>query len=300
MSVTDYAYVETTSYCNLACSYCNRGEVVDTPTHMPLFRVSEVIRKLGSGIREVKLMGMGEPYMHPHFSKICGMFRNSFPDAFIISSTNGQHTAFRAVEESLLYLSMLYISIDGVGETFERFRTPAKWPKMISFLEKVSKMDRGNCKIAINFTINSENVRQIDEVNRLVEEFNFDELRLNYVQNWNEGENNDLIGGFTTDDINYVKNWKHLLKGRPEWDFRDCFWVQRGAYITANGEIKVCCMNTSTKPIANIFSIDEFDDVRSKPEYQSIRIGCEQNNPSTHCQGCSYKELTPLIKHTLT
>ena len=32
--------------------------------------------------------------------------------------------------------------------------------------------------------------------------------------------------------------------GKAIWDFDDCFWVDTGLYVTPEGNVKVCCMNT--------------------------------------------------------
>ena len=59
MDKITYAYLETTNYCNLDCSFCNRDEVIGPLKHMSL----ENWGKLLDGIKhhpieEAKLMGM--------------------------------------------------------------------------------------------------------------------------------------------------------------------------------------------------------------------------------------------------
>lgn len=74
-----YVYLETTNYCNLKCSFCNREEVVEKLIHMPLKNWEIVLEKIKDHpIEEAKLMGLGEPFLHPKFSKVCEMFEKLF------------------------------------------------------------------------------------------------------------------------------------------------------------------------------------------------------------------------------
>ena len=64
-------------------------------------------------IKEAKLMGLGEPFLHPKFSTICKMFKDYFPNAFLIVATNCQYKMNANFKESLKYIDLLYLSIDG-------------------------------------------------------------------------------------------------------------------------------------------------------------------------------------------
>lgn len=299
--ITDYAYIETTNYCNLACTFCNREEVIGKLAHMPIFKFRQVLEKLGPNIKEAKLMGMGEPFLHPNFDAICKIFKEKYPTSFLISSTNAQYSAKDKVEKALEYLDMLYVSIDGFEDSYEKYRPPAKWHKLIRFLDDLSSLDRHGCKIAFNYTVNPGNVYDIEKVNRLLIDYGFDELRLNLVQSWDENASiEDTAGAFSEEQLEYLRtNWKHLIKGKKGWDYSDCFWVQRGAYITVEGNAKVCCMNTGAKTIRNIFDAKSADDIFEDRKFIEIKKGCEGNSPSKHCSTCSYKELNSLLEKVI-
>lgn len=251
-------------------------------------------------IREIKLMGMGEPFMHPKFHEICRLTRETFPDAFIISSTNCQFDFNENFKKALKHIDLMYLSIDGYGETYERFRPPARWGKLLKFLATLKEYTDHSARLAINYTINPENVDDIGKVERLIDRFGLHELRLNIVQNWNEDETAKEIHGFSEAQIELLRNrWQHLIKGKCDWDFPDCFWVQNGLYVTTNGDVKVCCMNTSTKPIGNLIRDLSSDFAFENKRFIEIKNGCETNNPSKHCVNCSYKELTHVLAEVL-
>ena len=71
MTPIDYIYIETTNYCNLKCSFCNRDQVIGSLQHMTLFNFQSLLEKIKDHpVKEAKLMGMGEPFLHPNFDEM--------------------------------------------------------------------------------------------------------------------------------------------------------------------------------------------------------------------------------------
>lgn len=297
-----YAYLETTNYCNLQCSFCNREEVIGKLQHMKIDKWRELLESIKHHpIKEAKLMGMGEPLLHPQFDEVCKIFKEYFPDAFLIVATNCQYPIkpetkmSRKFESTMKHVDLLYFSIDGYKESYERDRHPAKWSKLIDFLEDFKHMERSNCRVTVNYVVNPDNIEDISTIkDEIVDEYSLEELRLNIAQNWSEDESMPL--GYTRDQIEFLKeNWKGNIKGKSKWDFSDCFWVNEGLYTTVEGDVKMCCMNTGADSFGNLF-IESIDDIRLKESYKKIKLGCNSNNPTAHCANCSYKELVPILK----
>jgi MoaA/NifB/PqqE/SkfB family radical SAM enzyme len=297
-----YAYLETTNYCNLQCSFCNRDEVIGALQHMPLTKWGELLDSIKHHpIKEAKLMGMGEPMLHPQFDEVCRMFKETFPDAFLIVATNCQYPIKEGskmrtkFENCMNYIDLLYFSIDGYMESYERDRSPAKWNKLISFLDDFKNVDRKTCKVTCNYVVNPDNVTDIQTIyDEIVVPYNLIEYRLNIAQNWSEDES--MPGGYTQEQIQYLKdNWSSNIKGKSEWDFEDCFWVNEGLYTTVEGHIKMCALNTGAEPFGNLFDTS-IDEIRESKDFQNVKVGCNTNNPTSHCKNCSYKELAPMLK----
>lgn len=290
-----YAYIETTNYCNLKCSFCNREKSVKRLQHMSISNFKKLLEIIKiQPLKEAKLMGMGEPFLHPKFNEICSLFKETFPNTNVISSTNCQYKINNNFKESLKYIDMLYLSIDGYEESYEQNRAPAKWNTLIQFLNDLKYVEKHNCKIVINYVINSNNVYDIQKVHdKILSEYNLDEFRLNLAQNWSEDEN--MISDYTSEQILYLKeNWKNNIKGKPIWNYSDCFWSKKGLYLTVNGDMKMCCLNTDTESFGNVFETS-IEDIKSTERFQNISKGCETNKPLSHCSKCSYKELVPLL-----
>lgn len=291
-----YAYLETTNYCNLDCSFCNRKEVIGPLKHMTLEKWEEVLTKLKDHpIKEAKLMGMGEPFLHPLFDQICKMFKEYFPDAYLIVATNCQYKFTKKIEEAFRYIDLVYFSIDGYKDSYERDRAPAKWDKLITFLEEFKKRPRHGAKVTCNYVVNPNNIIDIENVyNNIVIPYQLQELRLNIAQEWSEDKT--MIGGYTEQQIQYLRdNWQNNIKGKSEWDFDKCFWPQEGIYVTVEGRVLMCPLNTAAREFGNIF-LQSIDEIRSSESYSAVRAGCSTNNPTKHCATCSYKELVPLLK----
>lgn len=289
-----YVYLETTNYCNLACSFCNRDEVIGTLQHMPISKFRKLLESIKDHpIKEGKLMGMGEPMLHPKFDQICEIFKDYFPSAKLIVATNCQYKIKESFTNSLKYIDLLYFSIDGYKESYERDRAPAKWDKLISFLDKFKEVDRYKCDVVINYVVNPDNVYDIEKIDRLRNDNKLGELRLNIAQNWSEDKS--LPGGYNKEQISYLKtNWSNNIKGKSKWDYEDCFWVEEALYTTVEGNVKMCCMNTGAKPFGNLFETD-LELIRTSDDFQNVKNGCKTNTPTSHCKNCSYKELVPIL-----
>jgi MoaA/NifB/PqqE/SkfB family radical SAM enzyme len=294
----EYAYLETTNHCNLQCSFCNRHEVIGALQHMPVDKFKQLLDKIAHHpIREAKLMGMGEPFLHPQFDIICKTFKEYFPNAFLISATNCQYTIEKAdwFSESLKHIDMLYLSIDGYKLNYEKDRHPSKWEKLIKFLEELKNVDRHSCRIVCNYVVNPTNVEDIQLVyDEIIVKYKLEELRLNIAQNWSES--NSMPVNYSIEQIEYLnKNWKHCIKGHSDWDYSKCFWIKNGLYTTVEGRVLACCMNTSAKSFGNIFN-DTIENIHNSPEFLNVLNGCKTNNPTSHCKNCSYNELIPLLE----
>ena len=302
MKPITYAYLETTNYCNLQCSFCNREEVIGALQHMPVEKFRKLLENIKHHpIEEAKLMGMGEPFLHPQFDQICKVFKEYFPNAFLVVASNCQYpirpgSKMRSkFENSMDYIDLLYFSIDGYKESYERDRSPAKWDKLIKFLDEFQHIDRKTCKVTCNYVINPNNVKDIKIIQeKIVNKYGLEELRLNIAQEWSEDKT--LPGGYTIDQVNYLKdNWKKDIKGKSEWDFPDCFWVKEGLYTTVEGHVKMCCLNTGAEPFGNLFK-ESIEEIRASESFQNVKRGCATNKPTSHCKNCSYKELAPMLK----
>ena len=62
---------------------------------------------------------------------------------------------------SIKNIDMLYLSIDGYKEHYERDRAPAKWDRLLKFLEDFKTINRYDCECVVNYVVNAYNVHDI-------------------------------------------------------------------------------------------------------------------------------------------
>ena len=222
-----YAYLETTNYCNLDCSFCNRDEVIGPLKHMSLENWGKLLDGIKHHpIKEAKLMGMGEPMLHPQFDEVCRMFKETFPKCKLIVATNCQYNINDKFLECMKYIDMLYFSIDGYKESYERDRAPAKWKKLIRFLDQFKSVNRYDCDVVVNYVVNAYNVQDIEKIDTLRKEHNLGELRLNIAQIWDADikmSDDIATSGYTEEELNYLREkWNKENKGKSKREYREC------------------------------------------------------------------------------
>ena len=122
-------------------------------------------------------------------------------------------------------------------------------------------MDRRGCRVTCNYVVNPQNVSDIQRVSdEIVDGYGLEELRLNIAQDWSEDKS--MPGGYTNEQLQYLKSWGDNVKGKSKWDYEDCYWVNEGLYTTVEGNVKMCCLNTAAEPFGNLFE-ESLDAIRS-------------------------------------
>ncbi len=289
----DYLVIGVTNYCNLNCSFCNRNEITTKLKHMSLEEFKKVLDIFKENdIKTVKLHGMGEPYLHPDYPKLCKTLKEYFPNCMAISATNCQHDNFENFVESLKYLDYQYLSIDGLKENYEKFRLGASWDKLIGFLEKVSQLENSQ-KCSIHFVATENNYEDIPALIELSKKYNLGEIRINVAQNWNEDEMGTT--GYDEKMIEFLKKYKMYVKGKADWDYKDCFWPFRGAYINVFGDVRGCAINMSGRTFGNVFQ-EDFSRIRDSETFRNLQECLKKNIACDYCKTCDYKRLSPILE----
>lgn len=289
----NYLMIEPTNCCNLSCSFCNRKDVVKDLKNMTASELKGILEKIKEeNIEYVKLQGLGEPFLNPCFPELCKIMKEYFPKCFLISATNCQHNNLEAVSEAMKYIDMLYISLDGLKENYEKYRSGASWEKLITFLEHISKK-RYSKKCFVNYVTTEFNFKDIPGVIELIKKYNLAKIRINIAQNWNE----DVLCEIGNDKemINFLKDYKEDVIGEADWEFKNCFWASKRLYIDVFGNVRVCCLNTSGRSFGNIFK-ESLKDIRESKEFKEIDDAIKSNIAPDYCKTCDYKRLSPILK----
>jgi MoaA/NifB/PqqE/SkfB family radical SAM enzyme len=140
--------VEFTNLCNLRCVYCTsplglrpRGVM----TRETFGRFLEGVK--GLGVSRVRIVGNGEPTLHPEFSSFISALCRVVPYVSVL--TNGQWKRSAEVINSQLdsNVSLIEISVDGGDKkTYERSRQGGSFDRLLENLTelKAGKQSRGS------------------------------------------------------------------------------------------------------------------------------------------------------------
>lgn len=299
----DYACFELTNYCNLDCAFCNRKEVIGPLKHMNENSLVTMLENIKHHpLKEIKYTGLGEPFLHTKFDKMLEIMNDYFPNANHLVATNAQYDLNSKVgkvfKNSLQYIDMMYFSIDGYKESYERDRKYSSWKKLIKFLDDFSEIDRKGCLVDVNYVVNTDNVYDIPKIEELRQKYDLGELRLNLAQCWDVDDNmkgNERQWGYSEKQIDYLKdNWLDNIRGVSPWTWSDCFWPSRGLYVTVEGDVKGCIIKTDSLSFGNLMETT-IEDIHDTDRWKEIKDGCSTDTPNEHCKNCSYKELSPLL-----
>lgn len=305
-SKISYIELETNSSCNLDCKFCNRSYLSSLGLREPKNITQKEFIYILDQFKEcridtIKIEGLSEPMLHPEFDKLSELVRNQFPKAFVIIATNCQYNLLDTPFLSTLpFVDMVYLSIDGTHGLYENIRKNASYSKLISSLDDIKanvpeKVRRQ--KLHINFTLTKENYLSLPEMYDLKNRYNLASVRINLAQNWNEDQLNPNI--FDDEIISFLKEYKNDLKGVPDWKYHECFWPFNGLTVDVFGNARQCIINTSQKPLINIFESNIHEFFNQSEYYKGVREGLSADSPPPSCQNCDYNFLAPTLKKIL-
>ena len=136
-SYPDHVDLELSAACNMKCPMCYtvtdafKENVPHVNMDFGLFR--KIVDELAShGVFSVRLSWRGEPTLNRHFMD-CVRYAKQKGIREVDSLTNALKLTPEMFEELVdLQMDWLTISFDGVGQTYEEIRAPAKYDDMIS------------------------------------------------------------------------------------------------------------------------------------------------------------------------
>jgi len=146
-SYPDHVDIELSSVCNMKCPMCFSGTELFKKSvwqgFMDFSLFCRIIDQLAERrVYSIRLSWRGEPTVNPHFMD-CVSYARKKGIKEIASLTNGLRLTPQMFEELVdLKMDWLTISFDGVGETYERIRVPAKFGEMVDKIRLFSEIKK--------------------------------------------------------------------------------------------------------------------------------------------------------------
>lgn len=296
-----FAHIEPTTVCNLRCAMCERDRL-DQVGHMTLEQFERILDAL-DGLRSVKLQGLGEPMLSPHFVGMMRALRARGLRAYSVLNAT-QITADNA-EELAASADRLELSLDSADpEQFAAIRRGARLDDVVQRIRVLveARNRRGPfLELSANAVVHTADYAQLKALFELVSRLGLDRLNLNVVQFWGVGDPGtpSLSDGTTLslDDLEAIRanvlslSWDWSLPARvmgPTPGYENCPWHQGGVYITWQGDVTPCCQRPDPRSISfgNVFE-QPFEQIWNSDAYRRFRAELAAGRPPEACRACT-------------
>ena len=240
--------IEPTTSCNLRCPECPSGlRSFTRPTGMlELKTFNKIIDELAPTLTYLTLYFQGEPYLHPHFFELVQKATSN--DIYTATSTNAHYlskeNAIKTVESGL---DRIIISVDGTTqETYEQYRVGGNLKKVLegtkNLIQAKKQLKSKRPYVVFQFLVVQPNQHQIDDAQKLANEYGVDEIGFKTAQVYDYENGNKLIP--TIDKYSrYKRDKSGKYKLKRAAPLNSCWKMWHSAVMTWDGKIVPCCFD---------------------------------------------------------
>ncbi|MBN2037760.1 MAG: radical SAM protein [Chitinispirillaceae bacterium] len=298
--------LEVTNCCQLRCITCAReyrfGKSMAVG-HMDLDSAKRVIDEALPYLDKLGLTGLGEPLLYPHLRELAAYVKEKNPGVLQFISTNAQtKNCVPVIEEIGGHIDTLQISIDGIGETYERVRKNADFGafvKNIGAIVRISK--RAGYAIKLNMVVFAENYRDMGKVIEFAHAQGIHEV---YCNSLNLVAIDSMLTphGFYRSpeflqELLAARETARTLRVRLDYSraakqgFSGCPYPWGTYAISWDGFLVPCCAKPFPKEcnFGNVFS-DGLLPCINHERLQGFRLMAKKNRTPEFCTGCHYVE----------
>ncbi|MBS4014703.1 MAG: SPASM domain-containing protein [Bacteroidetes bacterium] len=307
--------LELTNHCNLACTTCPReydyGKLMDKGV-MDVDAAKNVIDKLWPYLDSVGLTGMGETFMAKDIEKIVDYIKSKNRGIIISISTNAMLPNFIELAKRVVgKIDTIQISIDGVGEVYEKIRKKASYETLYNNLVELSKITKGtDTDLMLNMVVTKENYFHMHKIFSLAAEIgikyvDFTLFNLASVTNVEKSyydfyKSDEFLNELKTlEEVAEKTNSVTVSNNNFETDngFRKCPFPWTHFYICWNGFVAPCCAKPFPKELnfGNVFTEDVMD-VLNSSSYRNFRKMWYKNTAPEFCNKCHFIDIEPIKK----
>ncbi|HNV87122.1 MAG TPA: radical SAM protein [Candidatus Omnitrophota bacterium] len=295
--------LELTNRCQLRCKNCPResvsGKAMETG-FMPFESFRKVIDEAGISLKVVGLSGLGETFLYPYLCEAAGYLQRAIPGGSAFISTNACAPDCPEIFSRLpSMVRTLQISIDGIGEAFERMRSPAQYGDFLrNVRELVRVAERKKTVLQFNMVLTPENFRQAGEVVLLAGELGIPRVCFNPV-NW-VTENTECPGYHFLESPEFLDSLEEARQFARREDIRleipvfkkgkgpvNCEAPWDSFYVTWDGFLVPCCAKPfpKEKHFGNVFR-DGLRNCVNRNEFLWFRRLWAENITPEFCRHC--------------
>lgn len=316
-----YMQVESTNYCNLHCTFCQRDNIESKFEHMDPAKLEKILDEFKP--RFLNLGGDGEPLLNPHVGELISLAKAR--GCTVNFASNG--TVLGKVADKLIdsELDLLKISIDAsTPETYQKIRNSDDHEKIVNNIRLLQerKKERGvtKPKLRFNVVVCSENVHELADIASLAHELGVPTINYKTLDVVGQEEGcEDIAEGVVNDDrlldnykialeraktLKVSTNLEYLIRRYDDYKVRysmenvrdgnldrkvHCMIPWISTYVKVNGDLAPCCPFALGYVNASLGNIerDGVDGALNSEAYMKFRDEMRRGEPeSKFCRFC--------------
>lgn len=281
--------IENVSRCNLRCEMCQISllESLRRSTDMNFGDFKQILDEQ-YGVFELKIQGMGEPFLGKDFIKMVE-YANS-KDIWVRTSTNAtlldkQENYKRIIDAGI---DEVQISVDGTTkDTYERIRINARFEILVKNCKLINSYcgSLGIDKTRMWVLLQKDNFKELRRFPAFASELGFKRVAIILdVHGWGTDlltDKNDQkkVTCLKDEDVEkLLEDARNLGVNLTFWDISDkytqanpCPWPFERAYISSDKKVVPCCMIANPDTF-NLGTLDSgFEDIWNSPQYCKFR-----------------------------
>jgi radical SAM protein with 4Fe4S-binding SPASM domain len=268
-SFPDHVDIETSSACDMRCPMCYTVTPEFKKLVKPKLMDFELFKKIvdecaANGVYSIRVSLRGEPFLHPRIVDMVRYAKESgIPE--VASLTNMlKLTPERFAELVDIGMDWLTISFDGMGETYDRIRKPAKFDEAIEKIKEFKRIKESKRSVKPVVKVQSVWTHIKDDPKAFYELFApiVDEVASNPEIDYGSGDENiEYLDDFTCPTL-----WQRLVVG-------------------ADGRVLMCINDEVTKHSLGDLNRQTISEVWNGDELRKVR--------DIHRRGAGVGELAP-------
>jgi radical SAM protein with 4Fe4S-binding SPASM domain len=306
--------LELNNHCNLHCTTCPReyayGKQMDKG-YMTLDQAKKVVDELWPYLDSIGLTGMGETFLFPEMEQIVDHIKARNKGIIITLSTNAMLPDFIGLAKKVVgKIDIFHISIDGLGETYEKIRRGADFRVFDRNVTELAGLCRGTeTALSLDMVVTKENYRQLPE---MVPYCRDKGVRGFYHTTYNLSSVTDTDAGYyqfyhSPEFMEVYRKFKETVGRYPEvevtsWDykgqngFQKCFFPFGYFYICWNGFVTPCCAKPFPKELnfGNVFDGGVMAVLNGK-KFRDFRVLWKKNITPDFCRKCHFIDVEPIL-----
>ena len=297
--------IEPLSRCNFKCDMCivSSFPAQKRAEDLTLDSFKQIIDQ-NIGLYEIKIQGLGEPFLHPDFTKMVEYAASKH--IWTRSTTNGSFLHKNENYKKIIDANIgeLQISIDGCKkESYEKIRVNANFEKTINNVKLINKYqnDLNLNKTRMWFLLQDLNFDDLFEVPKFAKELGFKRVTISLdIIGWNQDDweiknsEKSRASSITQNDIDM------LLQQASELDIdlsfwgisskyteqNPCPWPFERSFISSDEFILPCCMISNPNTFNFGKKETNFKETWNSKAYVDFRQAHLDNIISDVCKFC--------------